>query len=102
MCRGDGTDTIQLVQTLPQGTGANWIEARHEGAATPYCEVDSRQVLHRSGNVVTLLTTFFCVFILRYSAISVRACTKRKSQFPDVVTLPVHLINCIMSNQHKN
>jgi hypothetical protein len=49
--------------------------------------MDSRQVLHRSGNVVTLLATFFCVFIVRYSALSVRACTKRKSSLPDVVPL---------------
>ena len=59
MCRGDGTDAIQLVQTLPQGTGTNGIEAKHEGTATPHREMDSRQVLHRSGNVVTWLATFF-------------------------------------------
>ena len=86
MCRRDGADAVQLVQTIPQGTGTDGTEAWHEGAATAHCEMDSRQVLHRSGNVVTLLATFFCVFILRYSAISVRACTKRKSGFPRCCT----------------
>ena len=62
MCRGDGTNTIQLVQTLPQGTGADGIEAKHEGVATSHCEMDSRQVLHRFGNVVTLLATFFRLY----------------------------------------
>ena len=100
MCGRDGADAVQLVQTIPQGTDTDGTEAWHEGAATAHCEMDSRQVLHRSGNVVTLLATFF--FILRYSALSVRACKKRKSGFPDVVPLPMHLINCIMSNQHKN
>ena len=71
MCGRDGADAVQLVQTVPQGIGAVGTEARHEGAAAAHREMDSRQVLHRLGNVVTLLATFFCVFILRYSALSV-------------------------------
>ena len=57
--------------TIPQGTDTDGTEAGHEGAATPHREMDSRQVLYRSGNVVTRLATFFCVFIVRYAAISV-------------------------------
>ena len=86
MCGRDGTDVVQLVQTTPQGIGTDGTEARYEGAATAHREMDSRQVLHRSGNVVTLLATFFFVFILRYYALSVRACTKRKSGFPRCCT----------------
>ncbi len=88
MCRGDGTNTIQLVQALPQGTGTDGTEARHEGVATSHCEMDSSQVLHRRRNVVTWLATFF---LRLYPALSVRACAKRKTPFWIVVPLPMHL-----------
>ena len=70
-CGRNSEDTDELVPTIPQGTDTDGTEAEHEGAATPHREMDSRQVLHRSGNVVTRLATFFCVFIVRYAAISV-------------------------------
>ncbi len=62
MCGRDGADAVQLVQTIPQGIGTDGTEAWHEGTATAHCEMDSRQVLHRSGNVVTLLATFFRLY----------------------------------------
>ena len=69
MCGCDGADAIQLVQTIPQRTGTDGTEAWHEGAATAHCEMDSRQVLHRSGNVVTLLATFFFLYLALFCVI---------------------------------
>ena len=69
MCGRDGADAVQLVQTIPQGTGTDGTEAWHEGTATAHCEMDSRQVLHRFGNVVTLLATFFCLYLAVFCVI---------------------------------
>ena len=83
----DGEDADELVPTIPHGTGADGTEAGHEGDAAAHCEMDSRQVLHRFGNVVTRLATFFRDFIVHYAALSVQACTKRKSRSWNVVPL---------------
>ncbi len=62
----NGADALQLAQAVSQRTLTDGTEAQHEGAATPHREMDSRAILHRSGNVATRLDLFFRL----YSALS--------------------------------
>ena len=67
VCRRNGADAFQLAQAVPQRTLTDGTEAQHEGAATPHREMDSRAFLHRSGNVVTRLATFFRLYSALYA-----------------------------------